>query len=435
VTRTAKLALTAAIVVHALFVASLVGPTHFLNPLFPEGMHNIGEGQGSDFFAFYQAGRYVLEGRDIYQRPMDDPDRVVPYAYFYRYFPFVAYTLGVALNALPPWPAYWLWIAVVEACLIACIAATRRLARDPTLFAYLACMWLVYTPFYMEQYMGQLTFVMAALVFAMALAHDRGRDRAFDRLWTATVLLKHLTLLFVPVFVALRRWRTIAVTLGLLVAATVPYYVVRASSVGTFAHDNFDLSLYPYPGNFGALALLMVLKARVFPQASEALAYVGPIKVTLTRALVLATMAAPALVSLWVTFRRKPLDVLEALGLWTMAYFFAFREVWEYHYVLLLPFFVLYYARTRSRTLWFIYALAAMPTAFVLYDVAGENPEASWSAFEHILNHAFKVVPLVWFFVWTALGRSRASAGGAGRPAPDGVPGAGRRLAQDAARP
>ncbi len=411
--RGARLTLALAIVVHGLFIASLVAPTHFLNPLFPEGTHNIGRGQGSDFFAFYQAGAYVLEGRDIYQRPMDDPDRVVPYAYFYRYLPFVACTIGVALNALPPWPAYWLWVAIVEACLLACVAGTRRLTRDPTLFGFLASMWLMYSPFYMEQYMGQLTFVMAALVFAMALAHRQGRARAFDWIWIASVLLKHLTFLYVPVFVRLKRYRAPVIAAALVAATTVPYYLTRPAGVGAFAHDNFDLSLYPYPGNLGVLALVMVLKARLFPQASEAMAYLGPLKVTLTRVLVLATMAVPVLVSLWVTFRRRPFDLLESIGLWTMTYFFVFREVWEYHYVLLLPLFVLFHARTRARTLWVIYALAAMPTAFALYDVAGENPEASWTAFQHVLNHGFKVVPLLWLFVWTALGRTRGPVAGA----------------------
>ena len=101
---------------HAVFLVSLVHPDHFLNPLFPEGVHTIatiyeggeavgsleGRGLGADFFAFYQAGTYVLNGDDIYRRPMDDPDRVVPYGYFYRYLPFVAYTLGVASNAVSP---------------------------------------------------------------------------------------------------------------------------------------------------------------------------------------------------------------------------------------------------------------------------------------------------------------------------------------------
>jgi len=87
---------------------------------------------------------------------------------------------------------------------------------------------------------------------------------------------------------------------------------------------------------------------------------------------------------------------------------------------------VLFYARTRARVLWAIYALVAAPTLFVLYDVPGESPEASWTALEHIANHAFKVVPLVWLFVWTALGRARggtvarATGPAARRLAPEG---------------
>jgi len=406
VSRTARTVLICAVVVHALFLGSLVHPSHFLNPLFPEGTHNLG--QGSDFFAFYQAGRYVLEGRDIYQRPMDDAARVVPYGYFYRYLPLFAATVGVALNAIPPWVAYWLWVAFMEAVLLACLVATRRMVLDDGLFALLASMWLFYTPFYMEQYMGQLTFPMAALVFLMALGYARGRLGTFDWSWIASVLLKHLTILYVPILLKLKRYRAIAIATGLLALATVPYIALRPAGVGAFRHDNFDLSLYPYPGNFGVLALLMVLKARLFPIASEIGLFVGPLRLTITRALVLATMAVPTLASLWITFRRKPFDFLESLGLWTMLYFFVFREVWEYHYVLLLPLFVLYYARTRAPILWVIYALAAAPTLFVLYDVPVASPEVEWTAVEHILNHAFKVVPLVWLFVWTAGGRLRS---------------------------
>ena len=48
-------------------------PGHFLNPFFLEGMHNLGEGQGSDFYAFYQAGRYVLDGETSTGAPWTTP--------------------------------------------------------------------------------------------------------------------------------------------------------------------------------------------------------------------------------------------------------------------------------------------------------------------------------------------------------------------------
>ena len=105
-------------------------------------------------------------------------------------------------------------------------------------------------------------------------------------------------------------------------------------------------------------------------------------------------MFVPDAVCLWATFRRRPFDFLESLSRsGRLVYFFVFREVWEYHYVLLLPLFVLLYARTRARVLWVIYALAAAPTLFILYDVPGADAHrtvAAWTAFEHVLNHALQ---------------------------------------------
>ena len=417
----ARAALTVALVVHAVFLASLIAPGHFLNPLFPEGMHNLGAGQGSDFFAFYQAGRYVLDDENIYTRPMDDPDRIVPYAYFYRYLPFVAYTIGVAANAVPPVTAYWIWVAIIEGVLLLCILATRNMTTDDNLFAYLVSMWLMYTPFYMEQYMGQLTFAMAAMSFAFAVYHLKGRELASDAWWWASVVIKHLTVLYVPVLVRLKKYRTIAVAVGLLLITTVPYFALRSHGTGHFTHDNFSLNLNPYPGNLGAVAFFMVLKMRFFPQASTFFAHVGPVGISMTRIGVAAVMGIPTLVSLWITFRRRPFDFLEAFALWTMVYFFVFREVWEYHYVLLMPVFVLLYARTRARVLWLIYALAAAPTLFVFYDLPVAQPQAQWTAFEHVLNHGFKLISVTWLFVWVASGRFRARSRRAALRVDDGL--------------
>jgi hypothetical protein len=408
--RSAKVLLLCALAVQVLFLASLIDPGHFLNALFPEGTHNLGEGQGSDFYAFYQAGRYVLDGDDIYRRPMEDPERVVPYAYFYRYLPFLAYTIGVAANAVPPRVAYWIWVALLECVLLLVVRATLRMTTDRSLAAKLAAMWLMFTPFYMELYMGQVTFLMSALVFAYALASARGRRAASDAWWIASVLLKHLTILFVPIFVRTRRLKPVIVAGALLVATTVPYLILRPVGVGAFTHDNFSLNLNPMAGNFGVLALLMVLKMHFFPAASEAFAQIGPLRLTVTRLLVAVTMGLPVLTALWITFKRKPFDFLESLAAWSLVYFFIFREVWEYHYVLLLPVFVLLYARTRARVLWVIYAWTALPTLFIFYDVPAREPQAEWSTFVHVLNHSFKVVPVVWLFLWITFGCLRRHA-------------------------
>jgi len=400
--RSALLLLTAAVVVHATFIVSLVEPGHFLNPLFVEGVHNLEEGQGSDFYAFYQAGAYVLEGRDIYQRPMDDPDRVVPYAYFYRYLPFVAYTIGVALNAVPPRVAYWLWVALVEVILLLCVRATWRMARDRSLAAALSAMWLMFTPFYLEQYMGQLTFVMAALSFAFVLGHARGRRAVFDWSWIVSLLVKHLSILYLPILIRMRRYRLVLLGLLLLVATTVPYLLLRSAGVGHFTNDNFSLNLNPMAGNLGFMAFLMVVKYHFFPEASQMFAHIGPVGISWTRIMLAFAAGVPTLVCLWVTFLRRPFNFLESVSLWTILFFFVFREIWEYHYVILIPLFVLLYARTRAPVLWVMYALLAAPTLFVLYDVPFDSPQAYWTVSQHVLNHAYKIAPVVWLFVWVA---------------------------------
>ena len=45
--------------------------------------------------------------------------------------------------------------------------------------------------------------------------------------------------------------------------------------------------------------------------------------------------------------------------------------------------------------------------SFVFYDLPVESPQAQWTAFEHVLNHGVKIVPLVWLFVWVGAGYFR----------------------------
>jgi hypothetical protein len=158
------------------------------------------------------------------------------------------------------------------------------------------------------------------------------------------------------------------------------------------------------------MALLMVVKYHFFPQASEFFASIGPLGISWTRIMLVAAMGIPTLVCVWATFFRRPFDFLESLSLWTMLFFFVFREVWEYHYVLLLPVLVLLYARTRARVLWVVYALMAAPSFFILYDVPGPGLDSHWTVFEHVFNHAYRITPVVWLFVWVAWGFFRRHA-------------------------
>ena len=164
--RAARLALLAGALLHLLFLVSL--PTGILNPLFVEA--NEGLKQASDFFGIYQAGANLVGGHSIYDSDgyRNEAPRRVPFFYFYRYLPPTAYVFAPITLALPPWPAYWLWVVACELVLLLLIRSTLRQTEWPQHRRLIvAALWLGFFPFYLEQVMGQFSIVMAAFLWML----------------------------------------------------------------------------------------------------------------------------------------------------------------------------------------------------------------------------------------------------------------------------
>src|SRR5689334_8874063 len=169
-------------------------------------------GRGLDFYSIYQAGYNARGGVDIYEGDPAKIQVVVPYFTPYRYLPIVAYTVGLLLSLFSSLTAYKIWVVVIELTLLLCVFITYRRVRDPDVFARLAFMWLCFTPFYLELFMGQFSLVQGALIFGMLLTaesterkreegsrkKEAGRSVAisadsavkFDLLWITSVLWK-----------------------------------------------------------------------------------------------------------------------------------------------------------------------------------------------------------------------------------------------------
>jgi len=128
--------------------------------------------RGWDFFALYQAGHNVLTGVSAYESDNEAIEVVAPRYTPFRYLPISAYTLGIALNALPPLWAFRLWVALTEGALLACAALSWRLAPDRRRGAVMAAMWLCFTPYYLELYLGQFNVIQAGLVLTMLAAAE-----------------------------------------------------------------------------------------------------------------------------------------------------------------------------------------------------------------------------------------------------------------------
>ena len=396
---TAPAVLITALLLHFAGLASL----HFgyLNFLFNDSQNRLG--QGSDFFAIYQAGHDFLHGISVYVPRQPNSGGDVPYAYAFRYLPSVAFSFGAAFNVLPAWPAYWTWVGFNEVLLFINVALTWRFAPGRTLRIVCVVMWLVYAPFYLELFMGQFNFLMATLIFWLGLTVMRSWRDGICASWTASLLAKTNSAILLPV-----AWRTgwlRPAIAGIAFAALVnlPYFVLVAHSWNAW-YGNFHFigdrpDVIPHAGNLGLAALLALFRQTDGSGAPD-------VALRLTGQLPWGFVAI--VISLAATLRASPRRVLPLLALWLCVYFFVFDDVWEHQYVLLLPALVLLTLFDDEMRPWAVlaYVILALPTPYALFQIAtprGVNyqltdPQVYWSGVEVYLYHVIKILPtlLLW---------------------------------------
>ncbi len=388
--------------VHALFLLSL--RFGWLNPLFNDCAHRFGA--GDDFFSIYAAGAEALHGASIYH--FGTHIGSVPYAYPFRYAPAVAFALAAPLALLPSIRAYALWLVLLEMALVRNIRLTLQAGPDRVRTRGAAAMWLLFSPLYLELFVGQFTFLTGSLVFWAYLAwrEKSGEPRASgDLFWSAAVLLKMMPLVFLPIALLRGRARAAALTLALLLGTSALYFLAHPSDWLLFAATNAAPSPQVHAGNMGLMALLFRLANHSLPLYH------------LCRSLVLLTLALAAGL---LTYRaiqavkeaRVAPDAPEAAEefevrlLWlyaglTCIFLLGYQDVWEHHYTLLLGPFVLLALRGEKRWLWLpAYMVAALPTLFVFYDVPAlvfnADPEPLWTGATSLLHHLQKPLAPLW---------------------------------------
>ncbi|MBN1642740.1 MAG: hypothetical protein JXA09_16005 [Anaerolineae bacterium] len=402
--RSSRALLGIAIVVHLGMLVSW--RTGWLNPLFFDATVTHGR-RGWDFYALYQAGHNVLAGDSAYESDGTQIEVVIPGGAYtpFRYLPLSAYTLGVALNLVSPLWAYRLWVAFVELVLLACIALTWRVVPEPDRRARLTAMWLCFTPYYLELYIGQFSLVQGALVYVTLLAAMRpALSRWLGPSWIASVLWKQNTALFGPTMARLGRWRALGVLCALLLLTTGPYFALVPGSLAAFARNFVSEPPWFQLGNLGFRQLVFdtmwsigdLLGAQI-PDA----AYAGA-----QTAVLLVALGLPLALTL---FDHQP-DVVAQLGLWMSAYYLAYHHVWEHHYVMLLPVLVALIIQDESPWTWAVYLLLALPTPFYLIDPRGQVAVLDamrWTPirplWQDLAYHASKALPALLLYVLLAL--------------------------------
>ena len=402
--REGRWALAVGLAAHLVFLVSL--RTQTLNPLFIEAQRSYG--QAADYFGIYQAGENLLAGNSIYDSEdyRNEADRSVPYFYFYRYLPPTAYVSALGTLVLPPWAAYWSWVAINEALLLLVAIWILRLGAYPAALRRLhAGLWIGFSPFYLEQWMGQFSFLMAVflwILFRSGMPEVTGGGPARSpgggalRAWIASVALKSFPALFAIPYL-LRGWvRPVFVCAGAVLLIRAPDYIARPEDLRQF----LALNLHALPpgvhgGTLGASAFVRSLGWMLPGPISGKLLDFGLFDLYAGNLPVFLFSAAVAAAAFWTAFRHGRSPIALHLALWTVAFFLIFKDIWEYHYVMLLPVVTCLGLATRSRLLLWIGLLLALPTPYALLQQDGTlSPAAA------LAHHASKALPTLVLFLW-----------------------------------
>ncbi|MCE5260216.1 MAG: hypothetical protein LLG44_14335 [Chloroflexi bacterium] len=352
--------------------------------------------KGWDFYALYQAGNNALHGLNLYETDSSVIRVVVPVSTPYRYLPLPALTLGILLNLVTPVTALWIWAIFLELLLLYCCLRSWRLASTANEGVILVIFWLLYTPYYLELYMGQFTLVQTVFVFMLCWQTRPVSDIKYDLIWLASLLWKQMTALYLPLWVFWRRWRGLVIVgLGILIT-TLPYFLIYPASWSVFSR-NFSISTGAQLGNLGVLQLVYAAAASIQPELSPAQ--------VLT--ILYGWVVVVIVISLWSSFRAREQAGLWHIALWTTTFFLVYRDIWEHHYVLLLPVFVMLYHTKRSPVLLIIYALIALWTPYRLIDpdgLAAYNMSMRWiplaPSWLNVIYHSCKALPAIALWVY-----------------------------------
>ncbi len=356
--------------------------------------------RGWDFFAIHQAGHNVLTGVSVYESDNEAIDVVVPRYTPYRYLPFPAYTLGVLSNAVTPLWAFRLWTAFIVLVWWACAWLSYRLGRGPSERAILGSMWLLFTPFYLEIYLGQFSVIQGAWVLLMLLALS-GRQPAWllDASWATSLIWKQNTALLTPALLRDRKWRALVVGAGAVLLTSVPYFAQYPDSIWQFAGNLVSGAPSPQLGNLGVRQLLYSIISAMWPSLPAA------VHASVQSVWVIAVLGA----GLAVTFAGKRKDPVLATCFWFTTYFLVYHHVWEHHYVMLLPVFVMMYHRYRSPWVLIAYGMVALWTPYALIDpggMASYHAPMRWTPLDppglDVLYHASKAAPALGLWIGQA---------------------------------
>jgi len=382
--------------------------TRQLDPLFNDAKHRLGP--GTDFAAYYYAGIGVLSGKGAYGHGP---------GFGFRYHPLFAGAIGIFFGGMSISSAYIIWCILHEIGFFWIWTRLPSICTSRREFILLSTFLVFFSPYYLEVYMGNASFLSSVILFQTILLISRNRHLAATILLVFSIIVKPIGIVLLSLQIIQGRWRSTAAIGVLFMLSAVPFFWKNLQAL---YHVTFlNLAAIPmkgwvvHGGNQGLHAFVVNLCARIagipvsqlssyseLPQYSLLLVYLLPLL------LVVLSFAA--------SFQYRNRTYLLAF-LWFSTYLLGYKDVWEHSYsicivVLLCAWMSDFFPR---RLLLLAALLMALPTAFVFYDLAlpaGPNdPERYWSHAVSIVHHSTKPAAILLpyaYAIWKALLEQKA---------------------------
>lgn len=368
--------------------------------LFNDAAHRIGP--GSDFFSLYNAGASWGRGETIYDRGP---------GHGYRYHPILAMTALKALSHLDYMSAFVVWVVLQELLLLFLLKVIRRMVTDTRRFLPVVALLIGFSPYYLDVYMGNASFMAASLMAASFYFYTLNRRCLFFLVYVLSIFVKPLGLLFLPILLIRRQFRLAGLVVAVVVGLGLPYFLMYPAELPRFLSVNLEgNAAYPgflvHGGNQGFYALVLLLSSYAHGIPTVKLASLSQLPLWnewLTRGIPYLF----GLTAVVVTYRfRNRAHIGPMVFIWSAVYLLGYKDVWEHTYAFaLLGLLYLWLSQLISEKWLLVVAVwLALPTAFVFYDInfysgAFNDPGWHWNFGINLLHHLTKPLPLLILFL------------------------------------
>ena len=367
-----------------------------LDFLFNDAAHRLGP--GTDFAAYYNAGVFYAREGNIYGHGP---------GFGFRYHPLFAIGFLSHLAHFKGMTAFAIWIFINEIFLMAAVFHFWKLKPVRGFFIKGVGFLALFSPLYLELFMGNASLIVAAILFISFYYLHRGKTGVSIGIFTLSLIIKPLGLVFFPMLLFRRKIVPVALPVFILVGTAVPYFFSNTGDFDLFWKINSEGISQPgwviHAGNMGFHGLLTDVCARLSGISTLELGSYSQLP-GFCQAMLFALPLVLIAIAVFINSNFK-----DKLGIcvfsWIAVYLLGYQDVWEHSYsFVLLGLAFLYIENSVPKKLLLVCSIVlALPTLFVLYDPdiiknGTIDPEHDWNLSVSLLHHSVKPLAVLVLF-------------------------------------